>query len=233
MLLPGVGFDVVPSDCLAAHLKQRLPGATHLIMAIQWSRGGFSRGTALTAIERIHDQGAVRKDGNLVRVPLLWRTHQVDFGRGPRPAMNIPWADVSTAYFSTGVPNIETYMALPKSWMRMARFLRPLVGLATQPIIHSLMRQAVMRLPAGPSFDARKLGRSRLWGEARDVQGQRVTSRMETPDGYSLTAETALAVVKHVLTGEFKPGFQTPALVYGADFILEFEGVRREDIDIK
>src|ERR1700730_6262083 len=30
MLLPGVGFDVVPSDCLAVHLKEKLPDADDL-----------------------------------------------------------------------------------------------------------------------------------------------------------------------------------------------------------
>jgi short subunit dehydrogenase-like uncharacterized protein len=54
---------------------------------------------------------------------------------------------------------------------------------------------------------------------------------METPDGYSLTAETALAAVKRVLSGDYKTGFQTPALAYGADFILEIEGVKREDLN--
>jgi short subunit dehydrogenase-like uncharacterized protein len=29
-IMPGTGFDVVPSDCLALHLKNRLPSATHL-----------------------------------------------------------------------------------------------------------------------------------------------------------------------------------------------------------
>src|SRR6266550_6648973 len=33
VLLPGAGFDVVPSDCLAALLKQRLPSATKLELA--------------------------------------------------------------------------------------------------------------------------------------------------------------------------------------------------------
>ncbi len=51
MLLPGVGFEVVPSDCLVAHLKQRLPEATHLTLAIGSLGGGLSHGTTLTSIE--------------------------------------------------------------------------------------------------------------------------------------------------------------------------------------
>ena len=87
-----------------------------------------------------------------------------------------------------------------------------------------------MKLPPGPSVDARRLGRSRLWGEVTNQQGEHAVSRMETPDGYALTVETALAAVERVIAGDYKPGFQTPALAYGADFILEFDGVRREEI---
>jgi short subunit dehydrogenase-like uncharacterized protein len=230
MLLPGVGFDVVPSDCLAMHLKQRLPGATHLIMAIWSLGGGMSRGTALTGIEGIPQQGLVRKDGKLIKVPLLWKTRQIDFGSGIRTAGNFPWGDVSTAYYSTGIPNIEEYLVLSRSTMKMIRLFRPLIGLTAKPFMQRWLKQWVMKSPPGPSVEARRIGRSRLWGEASDDQGHRAISWMETPDGYSLTAETALSAVKHALSGDYKAGFQTPSLAFGADFVLEFEGVQREDI---
>ena len=230
MLLPGIGFDVVPSDCLAMHLKGRMPDATHLTMAIKGSGGGFSRGTALTGIEGFSDQGMVRKDGKLVQVPLLSKTLQIDFGGGPRTAVRFPWGDVSTAFYSTGIPNIEEYMVFQKSIVRMLRLLRPFIGLAAKPFMQRWLKQRVMKLPPGPSVEARRLGRSRLWGEVTNQQGEHAVSRMETPDGYSLTAETALAAVRRVMAGDYKTGFQTPALAYGADFILEFDGVRREEI---
>lgn len=140
MLLPGVGFDVIPSDCLAGHLKKRLPDATHLTQAMNWSGGGFLHGTASSAIKNLPELGAVCKEGKLVQVPLIWKTHQIDFGRGSRTALNIPWGDMSTAYNSTGIPNIETYMVLPKSRLRMARLLRPFIGLATKPLVRRLKR---------------------------------------------------------------------------------------------
>ena len=232
MLLPGVGLDVVPSDCLAAHLYKRMPSATRLTLAMKWSGGGFSHGTALSAVEHISERGAVRKKGKLVRVPLFSKTRQIDFGGGLHTAVNIPWGDVSTGYYSTGIPNIEAYMVIPKSAMRVVRFLRPFLGLATIPSMQWWLHQMVKRLPAGPTAEARRLGRSRFWGEARDDQGHTVISRLEAPEGYTLTSETALAVVARVLAGDFKTGFQTPSLAYGADFILEFEGVRREDIEL-
>jgi short subunit dehydrogenase-like uncharacterized protein len=232
MLLPGVGFDVVPSDCLAAHLKQRLPTASHLTLAIQMAVGGSSRGTALSAIEGIPRQGAVRLNGSLVQVPLFSKAIQVDFGRGPRMALSIPWGDISTAYYSTGIPNIETYMVFPKSLIHMVHILRPFFGLAGSQFVRRLLRQLLMKFPPGPSAEARRLSRSRLWGQASNDQGVHVITRMETPNGYDLTAQTALAVVGRILAGDFKPGYQTPSMAYGADFILDFEGVQREDIEL-
>jgi short subunit dehydrogenase-like uncharacterized protein len=230
MVLPGVGFDVVPTDCLAAHLKKRLPDATSLTLAILGLGGGSSRGTLLTSVEGLSKQGVIRRDGKLRGVPLAGKRREIDFGSGPRTVLNIPWGDVSTAYYSTGIPNIETFMAFPKSFLRIVRILRPFRGLAGNPVVQSILKNLVMRLPPGPTIEQRQVGHSRLWGEARNDAGQKVISRLETPNGYDLTAQTALAAVERVQRGEFKPGFQTPAMAYGADFILEFESVKREDL---
>ena len=75
MLMPSVGYDVVPSDCLAAHLKRRLPTATHLAVGFSVA-GGFSRGTALTAVEMGQRPGIIRRDGELTTVPAAWRVRQ-------------------------------------------------------------------------------------------------------------------------------------------------------------
>ncbi len=63
MLLPGAGFDVVPSDCLAAHMHQRLPSATHLKLFIRMVGGGVSRGTARSGIENMQRGGRIRREG--------------------------------------------------------------------------------------------------------------------------------------------------------------------------
>ena len=233
MLLPGIGFDIVPSDCLAAHLKLRLPEATHLTLAIGGLGGGISRGTLLTSIEGLSGKGVVRKEGKIVQVPLLWKTRQIDFGKGLRTAVNFPSGDVSTAYYSTGIQNIEFYMVLPRSVLRMAPIIRLIGGLAQNKLIHRLLRKQVMKMSPGPTVEQRQQARVRLWGEAIDDFGRHAVSRLETPNGYDVTVETALRAVERVLRGDFKAGFQTPSMAFGADFILEFEGVHREDLELK
>ena len=227
MLLPGTGFDVAPSDCLAAHLKSRLPTATHLALGFQIA-ASVSRGTATTMVENIHRGGLVRRDGVLTRVPPGYKTRVIDFGRGPATAVTIPWGDVSTAFHSTGIPNVEVYMAAPaetRAMLTLARVAGPLLG---TPPLQRLLKAAIRRAPRGPSADQRASKRSYLWGEARDAD-RTVVSRLNAPESYALTVQTALAAVGKVRSGAARPGFQTPSLAFGPGFILEIDGVTRTD----
>ncbi|MFN8483442.1 MAG: saccharopine dehydrogenase NADP-binding domain-containing protein [Anaerolineae bacterium] len=233
MLLPGVGFDVVPSDCLALHLKERLPTATRLALAFQM-RGParMSRGTALSGVEMAPGGGRVRRDERLVQVPLAAKTRQIDFGRGPVEAAQFPWGDVFTAYYSTGIPNIENYIALPKSairGLRLARYSQPLLKLSP---VRSLLKRAIRAQPAGPTAEQRARTRVVVWGEVTDDKGGRAVARMSGPEpGYTWTPMLALTVVERVLAGDAPPGYQTPGSAYGADLPLGPEGVAREDVE--
>jgi short subunit dehydrogenase-like uncharacterized protein len=227
MLLPGAGFDVVPTDCLAAHLAARLPSATHLRLAFR--AGQMSRGTALTAIEGVGQGGLLRRDGALVRVPVAHPTIKVDFGDGPVAVVAIPWGDVFTAHITTGIPNIEVYVAVPRLtrvMLRATRFLGPV--LATTPV-QRLLRAGARAGRPGPSASQRLTGQSRLWGEARDAAGRSVVSRLLTPEPYGLTATLALDAAERALAGDAPAGYQTPARAYGKDYVLGFPGVSRQD----
>jgi short subunit dehydrogenase-like uncharacterized protein len=228
VLLPGVGFDVVPTDCLALHLKRRLPEARRLALGFD-SLGRVSHGTALTALEGLDRGGLVRRGGLLTPVPAAWRTRTIDFGRGPRKAITIPWGDVSTAWRSTGIPDIEVYMAASPGFRLFSRASGWLGGLLASGWVKKLLRQQILAAPRGPTEDERRRGRAYVWGEAADDTGRRVVSRLLTPEGYTLTARTALAAVAHVLGGAAPAGYQTPSRAFGADFVLGIEGVSRHD----
>jgi short subunit dehydrogenase-like uncharacterized protein len=227
-LLPGVGFDVAPSDCLAAHLKRRLPDATHLTLAFR-PDAGPSRGTATTMAEHAHEGGLVRRDGKLVRVPVAWRSREVDFGDGPQSALSIPWGDVVTAWYTTGIPNIEVYMAMPERTIARLRRGRPLMVLLKLAPLRRLAAARARKRPAGPSPERLAKGETRLWGEARDGAGKVVAARLRGPQAYRWTAITAVAAVERVIAGEVEPGFETPAGAFGPDFVLG-PGVERVDL---
>lgn len=228
VVMPGVGFDVVPTDCLAAHLKRRVPDAVSLSLGFSGS-GGVSHGTAMTMVENIAEQSLVRRAGDLVPVASGSRTRVIDFGRGPRLGMGIPWGDVSTAFYSTAIPNIEVYMAVSEKMHRMTRLTRHLGWLlGSMPVQYGLRRWLDANL-SGPSEETRRTCRTWVWGEVTDAAGKTTTSRLETPEAYTLTAQATVLIAEKVLRGECTPGFHTPSTGFGADLILEVEDVIRRD----
>lgn len=227
MIMPGVGFDVVPSDCLAAHLKKRLPSATHLSLAF-YGVGRISHGTQATMTMNIGKGGAIRRDGKITGVPAAWKTREIDFGVMKRTAVTIPWGDVSTAFHSTGIPNIEVFTVVPPSALKLMKLSRYLGGLLATSTVQRFLQS---RIPSGgPSDEERAKGRTLMWGEARDEDGNRVESRQQGPEGYTLTAIGALNIIEKIMDGEVQPGFQTPAKAYGPDLVLEIPGVSRQDL---
>lgn len=228
--MPGVGFDVVPTDCLALHLKKRLPSATHLALGFRTVGGGYSHGTLTTMVENLPKGGAVREGGKLVRVGTGSRVREIDFGRGAVHCAAIPWGDVSTAYTTTGIPNIEVYVPMPRSAALGGRVLGAFPALAGAGPVQRFLKSRVDARPAGPSDKERAEAFTLLWGEARDASGAVVTTRLRTPEGYTLTAATALAIAGRVAAGGVEPGYRTPAGAFGADLVLDFDGVTREDV---
>ncbi|HMO79908.1 MAG TPA: saccharopine dehydrogenase NADP-binding domain-containing protein [Pyrinomonadaceae bacterium] len=225
MVMPGVGFDVVPSDCLARHLKDRLPTAANLTLAF-YGIGRMSHGTQATMTMNIGKGGAVRRDGKIMSVPAAWRTREIDFGEVTKTGVTIPWGDVATAYYSTGIPNIEVYTVAPRSAVKMMKLSRYLGWLLASGPIQRYLQGKIP--PGGPTDEERAKGKTLLWGEASDESGNRVEARMKCPEGYTITALAALNITEKILAGNFIPGFQTPAKAYGADLILEIEGVSRQ-----
>jgi len=228
MIMPGVGFDVVPSDCLARHLKDRLPSATNLTLAFYGKGSRISHGTQATMTMNIGKGGAIRKDGKITSVPAAWKTREIDFGEVTKTGVTIPWGDVAAAFYSTEIPNIEVYTVVPKKQLKLFKLSRYLGWLlATKPVQDYLQKQ----IPAGgPSDIERTKGKTLLWGEASDYNGNRVESRMQGPDGYTMTALTALNITQKILDGNLVAGFQTPSKAYGADLVLQIEGVSRQDV---
>jgi short subunit dehydrogenase-like uncharacterized protein len=229
MLLPGVGFDVAPSDCLAAHLKRRLPDASDLKLYVSLG-DDMSRGTAKTMIEAIAAGTRMRRGGRLVSHDRA-EAGSCDFGEGERATFQVSWGDVATAFHSTGIPNIEVHFeatSAVKALVRMPRLVKSFLGFG---FMQSFLKASVDRMPEGPGEAARRAGRAILVGVARNDRAGSVRSRLRTQEGYSLTVATALDAARRVAAGEVKPGFQTPSLAFGADYILGFEGVTREDLN--
>jgi short subunit dehydrogenase-like uncharacterized protein len=223
VVCPGVGFDVIPSDCLAVCLHQALPDASQLALGFD-SASGLSPGTAKTLVEGLKLGGKVRRAGIITDVPLGYKRRQIDFGRGEKPAIAIAWGDVATAYYSTGIGNIEVYLPTSPALaigMRLLDPLRPLLGLdAVQRGLKRLLEKGLR----GPDQASRELQRSWLWGEVRNAAGDMKTARLETANGYEVTVHGMLLAVRHLLAYRGPGGYFTPTQLLGPRCVEQLPG---------
>ena len=227
VVMPGTGFDVVPTDCLAAMLKRDLPDAQALVLAFE-AGGGPSHGTALTAVEGLGKGGRVRRDGVVVTVPLAWKTRTFDRDGEARHAMTIPWGDVYTSYVSTGIPNVEVYLGVPPSTvkrMRRLRLLGPALGWAP---VQAWLKRRVEKTVRGPSEEKRGKSDSFVWGEVTDAAGNVKKATLKTPNGYDITVTASLGIVEHLMKTTLPGGYYTPSLLMGPDYVLGLPGVSRD-----
>ena len=228
-LLPGSGFDVVPTDCLAAMVVERLPDASALDIAFR-AGGGLSPGTARTSVEGMADGGQARIDGRIVSVPGGWRRRTADFASGPVTVTSIPWGDVSTAFHSTGVPEIVTYTQLPGGGATSA--MQRITGPAMKiPAVRRVLAAAAHRRVTGPDEARRNRSKGQVFVEARSPAGRAVTGSLTTPNVYALTADSTVRVVDRLLAGSVPAGAHTPSQAHGARFVLELDGVTLNEIN--
>ena len=228
MVMPGVGFVVTASDCLAAHVAERMPEACRLRIALSHT-GLVSRGSHATMLGMMRECVSVRRGTRLCAVPAGQLERGFDYGNGERLSTAVSWADVFTAYHTTSIPNIEVYIeagAMARTLYQLTSYFSELLRVAP---VQKLLELQGRILPEGPSEEQRAAAPRVIVAEAEDRYRRCVEARLHTPDGYSFTALSAIAIAERVLAGDVLVGFQTPAGVFGADFVLSLPGVRRDD----
>ena len=226
-IMPGVGFDVVPTDCVALMLKERMPDATELRLAF----GGMnqaSRGTARTMMNHIDKPVFVRRDGRLCprTGPAV---EEIDFGDGPALAHATTWGDIVTAAHTTGIQSIEVFVRASETFRKVLEMGPVMRKVLASRLGRPLVAMQLRAMPDGPDAEMRKSGRMQVYGRATNAGGEIIELRLETPEGYRLTAETSVRIAERVMAGEVPVGYQTPAGALGSDFILGINGVVLKD----
>ena len=230
MAMPAIGFDVVPTDCLAAHVARRLPQARRLAIAVTGLEF-ITRGSAKTLLEAV-EFGVVRADGVVRRIPLGAVERVFDGDQGPRTCINVSLGDIATAFYSTGIPNIETYVDGTPLIRLMLASCRAFGGILGTGPMQAWLGAWSDLLPENPVTDADDGAdhAMEIMAEAEAADGTCVRSRLRTPEAYAFTAVTGSEIIGRVLDGDMEPGFQTPSRVYGSEFVLGFPGVTRTDV---
>ncbi len=225
LMMPGTGFDVVPSDCLALHLKKQLADATHLELAFAMTTRGMSRGTKKTMIEGMGHGGMIRKQEKLTSVRMGHDVKEINFGPFSARAMCIPWGDISTAWRSTSIRNIKVYMSVSNSMVSNAKMSNWLGWLLRRQWVKDYMLKKIDNQPAGPSRQYLDKGRCYLWGKVSNDHSQE-EARLEVSNGYVVTAKSAALIAQRLCSTTVRAGYATPAEYFGENFILQIEGSR-------
>ena len=229
MIMPGVGFDVVPSDCLANYLKEKLPDAQVLELSFTSLDGGLSHGTATTMLGELGSKSVSRENGKLVKVKLAHKTKKVDFGTFTTRVATIPWGDISTAYTSTQIPTIEVYTKIPKNALHILKYQSLFNPILKSSITKKIAQSWVDRNIYGPSESKNIAGRSFLHGVVKNKTTEK-SARLSCAEGYLLTALASVAISRKVLNENYKIGYQTPAMAYGWGLIMEIPGSELYDV---
>jgi short subunit dehydrogenase-like uncharacterized protein len=229
MIMPGAALGIVASDCLAVQVAALVPSAKYLRIAVL-RPDSFSRGTFRAALGLASSRVSIRRNGRMISLPVGRLQRTFDFGEGEKDSVAVSWADVFTAYFSTGIRNIEAYFEANFASRALYEFGAPLVDTMQLEPARTLIAAITDLLPEGPAEGRRRAERCVIVAEAEDSWRRRRSLRLKTPDGYSFTAEAATTIAKRILQGDFNCGFQTPAKVYGADLVFDFHGTEREEL---
>lgn len=224
VIVPGAGFDVVPTDCIAGLLKRKLPDATSLVLAFE-APGGMSPGTRKTGIEGLAAGGRIRRQGRLESVPWAFKVRTFDRDGRARTAMTIPWGDLYTAWISTRIPDIETYLVASPKAIAAARRANRLKAFLQMPGVVAFLQRRATRRVQGPDAATRAHTRARIWGEVRNAAGEFRQLQLATPNGYDLTVTAALGIVGHLLNHTVPGGYYTPAMLMGPEYVLQLPGV--------
>jgi short subunit dehydrogenase-like uncharacterized protein len=230
MVMPGVGFAISATGCLADHIKRRMPSARYLRLGISMPKS-FSRGSIQTMIELVRDRVSICRNGKIISIPIGQMERSFDYGSGDRWSTCVNWPDVYTAAATTGIPNVEVYMEadfLSRTMYHVGALLAAPMQLS---VSQSLLRSCANVLVMSPTTPRVSDERQIVVAEAEDNWRQCVRTRLRTIDGYAFTAVSAVQIARRALMGEAPPGFQTPSRVYGADLLLGFDGTIREDLD--
>lgn len=206
MLLPGVGWDVVPTDCLAMHAARRVQNPQTLRVALQVA-GSMSRGSAMSVSEIMAAGLLTRVDGQLLATPDA-QPQYFDFGQGPALCAPLSFGDLVTGWHSTAIPNIAMFVHITGD---------------------AFPEGDLSQLPDGPSIQERDGHRARAVAEVVGADGVVVRSVIETVNGYSYTPLAAVEAACRVLSGERQPGFETPARVFGIGFAETIAGTTITD----
>lgn len=219
-LVPGMGFDIVPTDCLAAYTAAQVPNPQRMEIAIVAQGGAISAGTLRTMLEFLKDGSFTREAGELVPGSLCETVRTVEIGERMVQVGSAPLADLAAVWHHLRIPNIATYISLPPKILEGLRVMAPVLGglLGIEPLRRFLQDHAHW-VAKGPTADQQETARAYSWAHVEGPDGRTHTAILDCPEAYRTTAWGCVLGVEGLLTRNLA-GALTPSQAFGADFVL-------------
>ena len=226
IVCPGVGFDVIPTDCLSYLLKDKMPDANELNICFFSENGRPSIGTAKTSIEGLSNGGIIRKNGKIEQVPLALSVKEIDYGPGSRMAMSIPWGDVATAYYSTGIENIIVYTPRSEAGIKKIRIQRKWLFILKLKFVQNYLKNKMTKkiINGGDSDEQRAKSKMWVWAEVKNKDGKIESGHFQIANGYDVTGYGAMFFAKQLIENTFEGGYYTPSLLLGPNIVESLPG---------
>ena len=201
-IIPGAGFGVVATNCLARYVSDAVGGAQHLEVAARAATAQPGPGIAASVRENLPYGGWIRRAGHLHPQALGSGTITITLPGGPCRIMPFPTGDLEAAFQATGAPDITAYSPVPDD-----------------PAVDPRASDTGAGSPAYRSFG---------WARATGPNSATAEAWLQTGESYAFTAAASIRAVEETL-GRSVPGAFSPAAAFGADFALTIPGTARID----
>ncbi|CAO3675248.1 unnamed protein product [Umbelopsis ramanniana] len=235
--IPGLGFDSVATDCLAALLRHHLPTATHLNMSFAFSNIAdgipVSRGIWKSNVRNMFsaaDMNLACAEGAIQEVPLFYKSRNVTFpNAGKTLVATAGGANCYIASRSTHIENIDTFIPIDVNIMRLILFVWRVFAFLLRwiPLMHWFILHVMdYSLTKGPSEYQRKGKRIDVWGEVRDAQqGKVIRGSIQVMEAYGFAQQAAIEGLLRIISDRhISPGVWTPSQAFGPEFVLSIPG---------
>lgn len=222
IILPSVGFDIIPTDCLAKRMSELMPDAKYLKLGLINNRGKISRGTLLTTLEFLAGKGMIRRDNKLIESGIGELTVNVKLKDFSFKGISIPWGDVYSTIYSTKISNAEVYLAVSDLLYYFRNFAVFFLKILKIKFIKKLISAFIKKNITGPSKQERDSAKTFIWCRVENTKGEMKEEVYQVMEGYNLTAKGAVECALRVMRNNLKPGVYTPALAFGSDFLNQF-----------
>ena len=174
--------------------------------------------------------GTIRRDGTITKVSAAWKTREIDFSAKQSKKVSRFRGAMSPPHFI--FDRHSEHRGLYRS-ARSKSANAPNVALYRLADVNRFyQKHRAQNIPAGGSSDEeRKKGKTLLWGEASDKQGNKAEARMQAMEAYTLTALTALNIAEKILGGNFCAGFSNSGKMLRRGFVFwRSKAITREDV---